>query len=661
MADERTLKPVYFLVPAAILALAVGSVLATRMLTTGEHSSEGPTPPHRDEVSSDTIRDNLRRAIDLDDYRSLVQLLNTYVEQGGAKCQRTLASADRDLLGRQFHLEPDELAEIDRPNFTTLDAHHLEFSFLLRDALRSLHTERLSPLDQATASFAWVMRQIRQVDRTGDSVPPEFVLRRGSGTAQERALVFLALLEQLGIDSCMVAIPGGARGDAGLRYWVAGALIGKSIYLFDTRLGLPLPGSKGQGVATLAQVRQDPSVLQQLMVDPKLPYDVTTEQARQTELQIACSLSALAPRLRLLEEALSGSDTMHLSVDARGLWQRFEAACKEPGLSGTRLRVWNLPGDPNTPIRVLRGFLPPQEGGTDKTQREELSKRELVPWSAYPRPLLQIRGPVGDATAGLFRMPFISFSLDTKLSNQLLQLWMPALAQASSGGNGGGAGMSRRPSDVLVRERMPRDLVLRGRLEEATPLLVAMRAELQHQKTLVNQVADLQPQLEEWCERAKVVSQTRLVVQERARRAKNPEEAASEMAAADEQLNQLNKSFPVSVVIQAAAAEPMSDAVTYLLALCKHEQAERVQTRVAASAKGAENAWRSAVDWWSNYLSDFPRGSGMPAARGHLARAKLALEQRAEAAALLVDVTEQPLTNLEKTGRLYLARQIGNK
>src|SRR5262249_2233607 len=160
-----------------------------------------------------------------------------------------------ELLTHQFHLDADELAEVNRSSFTLLDAHHLEFCFLLRDAVRSLRMDDLTPLARVEAGFNWVIRQVGLRERPGGSLPPYFVLRRGWGTSQERALVFLALLEQLGIDSAMIAlsIEGGGR-----RYWVAGALVDKEIYLFDTRLGLPLPGPNGNGAATLTQVRSQP-------------------------------------------------------------------------------------------------------------------------------------------------------------------------------------------------------------------------------------------------------------------------------------------------------------------------------------------------------------------------------------------------------------------
>ena len=164
----------------------------------------------------------------------------------------------------------------------------------------------------------------------------------------------------------------------------------KDIYLFDTRLGLPLPGPKVPGedvalagsplsifpgnlpwaawsqgkrsqppLATLAQIRTRPDLLQQLTVDPRYPYDVTPEQAAKGEIQVACPLSALAPRMRFLEEELSSTNKVSLAVDPKGLLETFQKAAAGQGIP---VRIWNEGGDPNTPARVLRAFLPPDEG-----------------------------------------------------------------------------------------------------------------------------------------------------------------------------------------------------------------------------------------------------------------------------------------------------------
>ena len=109
-----------------------------------------------------------------------------------------------------------------------------------------------------------------------------------------------------------------------------GALIGKDIYLFDARLGIPLPGPKGEGIATLAQVRAQPAVLQQLGLDAKNPYDVSQDQAQRAEVHVACALSALAPRMRFLQDQLAATEKVRLGVDPAALVKKFTEAAQAP-------------------------------------------------------------------------------------------------------------------------------------------------------------------------------------------------------------------------------------------------------------------------------------------------------------------------------------------
>ena len=57
---------------------------------------------------------------------------------------------------------------------------------------------REKPLDQAARAFAWAMREVRLRPMEGEASPPVFVLQRSWAQPWKLALVFLALLEQIG-------------------------------------------------------------------------------------------------------------------------------------------------------------------------------------------------------------------------------------------------------------------------------------------------------------------------------------------------------------------------------------------------------------------------------------------------------------------------------
>ncbi len=99
---------------------------------------------------------------------------------------------------------------------------------------------------------------------------PWQILLYGRGTAEQRAWVFALLCRQQGLDVVMLELAGaerpvGSKQPAARQprddFWLPAAGVDGQLYLFDTRLGLPIPGPGGEGVATLDQVQQDDDAL----------------------------------------------------------------------------------------------------------------------------------------------------------------------------------------------------------------------------------------------------------------------------------------------------------------------------------------------------------------------------------------------------------------
>ena len=153
--------------------------------------------------------DTLEHDADVSACRAALQQINVALGSRSAKDRPPeLDPKQRERLQKLFGLADDDMNEVAAESYTQLDGWRLDEAFLLRDAvMHVLEPEEEggdlpapSPLERAAAAFAWAVREVRLAPPTTVGVvPPQFALRRASGTALERSLVFLDLLEQLGV------------------------------------------------------------------------------------------------------------------------------------------------------------------------------------------------------------------------------------------------------------------------------------------------------------------------------------------------------------------------------------------------------------------------------------------------------------------------------
>ncbi len=160
------------------------------------------------------------------------------------------------------------------------DAWFLQESVWLRDISRAARGDQFEDLDVAQRLFDWTVRNIQLEPDADPSAQPlqrrAFeILLNGRGQARDRAWVFTLLARQQGLDVVLLGFE--AYGDKPARLWLPALLSGDHLYLFDCRLGLPIPGPEGKGVATLAQVVADPELLRRLDLDEAHSYPVTAD------------------------------------------------------------------------------------------------------------------------------------------------------------------------------------------------------------------------------------------------------------------------------------------------------------------------------------------------------------------------------------------------
>jgi tetratricopeptide (TPR) repeat protein len=168
---------------------------------------------------------------------------------------------------------------------------------------------------------------------------PLEILLYGHGDAQERARIFILLCRQVGIDAVMLAFP--EEQSTSRRGWLPAALIGGKLYLFDTALGLPIPGAEGKGIATLDQVRKDLAILRQLDVKGVGEYPVTPSDFKQgIWALIDAEPPALSRRMALLSASMPSATKLALATQP----SQIEAAMrKSNSIDGVSL--WRVPFD----------------------------------------------------------------------------------------------------------------------------------------------------------------------------------------------------------------------------------------------------------------------------------------------------------------------------
>ncbi|MER3416340.1 MAG: hypothetical protein C4297_09045 [Gemmataceae bacterium] len=264
----------------------------------------------------------------LSTYKEAILQLNQYLAQHRNESDLGKLDADERILIEKEILGPllredreRHLSELERERFTLLDAYHLDGCYLFRDASQSLVRmaggaigrsrpaveQQAQALELARLAFDWAMRQVALApDPPGtDPWPAVEVLRRGTGSAPDRARVFVALLEQLHIPACLVGQEAPGQHVDTERLALVGTLIGDDIYLFDCASTRPAQDARGQ----LRTLRQS---------------STGQDQGTRTVLYLPCTLAALAPRMKWLEGQLAEDSRPRLYVSLKALKQQFE-------------------------------------------------------------------------------------------------------------------------------------------------------------------------------------------------------------------------------------------------------------------------------------------------------------------------------------------------
>jgi tetratricopeptide (TPR) repeat protein len=236
-----------------------------------------------------------------------------------------------------------------------------------------------SPKDPlATAgSTETVLPSFRGEAGPGYSQLPIETLIYGHGDAQQRARIFILLCRQIGIDAVMLGFR--EEQSTSFRGWLPATLIGGKLYLFDTALGLPIPGPDGKGIAMLDQVNKEPAVLRQLDMPGVAAYPITDADIKRGVLaMIDAEPAALSRRMQLLQAAMPAASKLALSTQPSEL----EPKLRRTNVSGVGL--WTVPFD-----AVLYRIGYQQKAMSNQETAGELRKQAFL--FAPMRPLIKGR------------------------------------------------------------------------------------------------------------------------------------------------------------------------------------------------------------------------------------------------------------------------------
>ncbi|MBW8885918.1 MAG: hypothetical protein JF612_14340, partial [Planctomycetia bacterium] len=172
----------------------------------------------------------------------------------------------------------------------------------------------------------------------GYSHLPIEILMYGHGDAHERARIFILLCRQIGIDAVMLGFQ--EEQSTSRRGWLPATLIGGKLYLFDTALGLPIPGPEGKGIATFDQVHKEPGILRQLDLAGVAAYPIGEAEIKRGVLaMIDAEPAALSRRMQLLQAAMPAATKLALATQPSEL----EPKLRRTNVSGVGL--WTAPLD----------------------------------------------------------------------------------------------------------------------------------------------------------------------------------------------------------------------------------------------------------------------------------------------------------------------------
>ena len=262
-------------------------------------------------------------------------------------------------------LNPFELYRLAADNYKPDEDTETPLVDVVRKLNPSLDADQGVTVANSLSVFDWVIRNIQllpEPNLTEDSIEeakltdneeglaasgvpglgytrfPYQTMLYGRGDYVERAKLFMLALRHLNIDSVMFA----TKSEGTRKPWAVGVAVGDEYYLFDTKLGLPIPGEKLGSIATLSQVRAKPELIRvlDLTTDESLQsetkYWVQEDQLEDLESLIYVTPESVSKRMLALETSLVGDTRLTLAFTADAI------AARLPKAENVEVKAWGI-------------------------------------------------------------------------------------------------------------------------------------------------------------------------------------------------------------------------------------------------------------------------------------------------------------------------------
>jgi hypothetical protein len=256
-------------------------------------------------------------------------------------------------------LSADDMKKMSSELFDKRDVRHIRNSLLMRKIIKFAPGLSDNDLSRAVDLFYYTVRNIELIERPKESIPlPPFrIMLHGQGTAEDRAWIFAGLLRQLRIPAVILK-PGlkdssDKTDDSSSSVFLVGVLLDEKVYLFDTRLGLPIPGP--EAAAETSPFIRKPATLAEFVSNPKIQaglstgsfkYFITPSSMKNPRVELIGHRSLWTTRMKRLNFSLVGKQKPvlfdELDDDSDGLIGRI-AAFGKGRWSENDIAIWDYP------------------------------------------------------------------------------------------------------------------------------------------------------------------------------------------------------------------------------------------------------------------------------------------------------------------------------